>query len=236
MKMPLIAAHRGASSGNVPCNTWAAYEAGLAQGADIIEIDVSKSADGELFTFHPRTEPVFLHSEKLISEMTADEVRKLRFYNYDDSWLSWVINILDTEETTGDVLNDAVWDRNNRMEETYNCQISQLLDRNPADQLAALVQSGDTGAEIVMIYDEQIVNHYTAGRLLTWDVLPHVDFEHPWWSWNATQTFNAAGKVYAATGDFSLAQSTRSFILMFNKDMYADLGLQDDLYQLVQDG
>jgi len=160
----------------------------------------------------------------------------LCFYNYDESWLSWVINILDTEETTGDVLNDAVWDRNNRMEETYNCVISQMLDRNPADQLAALVQAGDTSADVVMIYDEQIVNHYAAGRLLTWDVLPHVNFEHPWWSWNATQTFNAAGKVYAATGDFSLAQSTRSFILMFNKDMYADLSLEDDLYQLVLDG
>ncbi|MBO5126283.1 MAG: hypothetical protein J6D10_01790, partial [Clostridia bacterium] len=81
----------------------------------------------------------------------------LCFYNYDESWLSWVINILDTDETTGDVLNDAVWDRNNRMEETYNCVISQMLDRNPADQLAALVQAGDTSADVVMIYDEQIV-------------------------------------------------------------------------------
>ena len=95
MKMPLIAAHRGASSGNIPCNTWAAYEAGLAQGADIIEIDVSKSADGELFTFHPRTEPVFLHSEKLISEMTADEVRKLRFYNYDGAVTEFGVSTLD---------------------------------------------------------------------------------------------------------------------------------------------
>ncbi|MBQ4591660.1 MAG: hypothetical protein IJB20_06465 [Clostridia bacterium] len=185
-------------------------------------------------------------SEETVPEETEPEYEPLPakdmdgfdmcFYNYDDSWLSWVINILDTEETTGDVLNDAVWDRNNRMEETYNCVISQMLDRNPADQLAALVQAGDTSAEVVMIYDEQIVNHYTAGRLLTWDVLPHVNFEHPWWSWSATQTFSSAGKVYAATGDFSLAQSTRSFIMMFNKDMYADLGLKDDLYQLVLDG
>lgn len=160
----------------------------------------------------------------------------MRFFNYDDSWLSWVINILDTEETTGDVLNDEIWARNNRMEETYNCVISQTLDRNPADKLAALVQSGDAGAEVVMLYDETIVNQYISGYLQTWDVLPYVNFENPYWSWDATQTFSSAGKVYAATGDFSLAQSTRSFIMMFNKDMYADLGFQDDLYQLVLDG
>lgn len=81
MNMPLIAAHRGSASGNIPGNTWVAFEAALAQGADIIEIDVSRSADGELFVFHPRTEPCYLLSERFISEMTAEEVRKLRFYN-----------------------------------------------------------------------------------------------------------------------------------------------------------
>lgn len=160
----------------------------------------------------------------------------MRFFNYDDSWMTWTVNILDAEETTGDVLNDAVWDRNNRMEETYNCVISEIKDPKPTDKLAALVQAGDAGAEVVMLHDETIVNHYTSGRLLTWDVLSHINFENPYWSWNATQVFNSGGKVFASAGDFSLGQSTRSFILLFNKDMYTDLGLQDDLYQLVLDG
>lgn len=95
MKMPLIAAHRGACAGNIPCNTWVAYEAALAQGADIMEIDVSKSLDGELFTFHPRTEPLFLHSDRLISEMTVDEVRKLRFYNADSAVTEIGVSTLD---------------------------------------------------------------------------------------------------------------------------------------------
>ena len=95
MKMPLIAAHRGASAGNIPCNSWAAFEAALAQGADIVEIDVSKSIDGELFVFHPRTEHIFLHSDRLISEMTAEEVRKLRFYNIDSTVTQFGVSTLD---------------------------------------------------------------------------------------------------------------------------------------------
>lgn len=164
--------------------------------------------------------------------------RELRFYNYDDSWLSWVVNILDPEELNGDVLNDAVWNRNNRLEETLHCVISETADRNPADKLPALVKAGDAGAEIVMLYDETIVNQYLSGNLRTWDALPYVDFGEPCWSWDATRTFASGGRVYAATGDFSLAQSTRSFIMMFNKDMYADLGLgtPDDLYETVRDG
>ena len=44
----------GVCGGNIPGNTLEAFEAALAQGAGVIELDVSQSADGELFVFHPR--------------------------------------------------------------------------------------------------------------------------------------------------------------------------------------
>ena len=49
----IIAAHRGSCAGNIPCNTLAAYEIALKQGADMLEVDVSCSIDGKLFLFHP---------------------------------------------------------------------------------------------------------------------------------------------------------------------------------------
>lgn len=79
----LIAAHRGTAGGNLPCNTLAAYEAALRQGADIVELDVSKSADGELFVFHPGMEPYHLRSPRYIKDMTAAEVEQLHFVNQD---------------------------------------------------------------------------------------------------------------------------------------------------------
>lgn len=81
---PLLAAHRGVCGANIPCNTLAAYETALRQGADIIELDVSKSKDGELFAFHPGMEPVYLKCGKYISEMTADEVRQVPLLNQDE--------------------------------------------------------------------------------------------------------------------------------------------------------
>ena len=53
----VIAAHRGTAGGNIPCNTIAAYDIALSEGAEIIEIDVAVSNDGKLFTFHPDMEP-----------------------------------------------------------------------------------------------------------------------------------------------------------------------------------
>lgn len=95
MKLPLIAAHRGAACGNIPCNTWVAYEAALTQGADIIELDVSRSLDGELFVFHPGEEPNHLRSERFIKDMMAEEVRKLRYVNMDNKPTQFGISTLD---------------------------------------------------------------------------------------------------------------------------------------------
>ena len=79
----LVVAHRGVSGGNIPCNTLAAYEIALKQGADMLEIDVEMSADGKLYIFHPSMEPHHLcHMEKL-KYMTSDEISNLRYVNYD---------------------------------------------------------------------------------------------------------------------------------------------------------
>lgn len=82
-KRLLVAAHRGAAGGNIPCNTIPAYEAALAQGADMIEIDVTRSADGVLYVFHPGMEHAHLYSARLISQMESREVDMLYLVNQD---------------------------------------------------------------------------------------------------------------------------------------------------------
>ncbi len=93
-KIPFLAAHRGVCGANVPCNTMTALKIAVEQGADIIELDVSRSKDGQFFVFHPKMEPVFLKSEKLISDMTADEVKRLCLYNQDDIITSYKVPTL----------------------------------------------------------------------------------------------------------------------------------------------
>ena len=51
----------------------AAYKIALTQGADVVEIDVTKSKDGQFYVFHPGMEPAFLGIERRLPEMTAEE-------------------------------------------------------------------------------------------------------------------------------------------------------------------
>ena len=95
MSTTRIAAHRGAAGGNIHCNTWVAFEAALAQGADIIELDVSRSADGELFVFHPGMEPAHLGIDTPLSRMEARGIRNLRYLNEDNTPTQLGISTLD---------------------------------------------------------------------------------------------------------------------------------------------
>ena len=91
----ILVAHRGVAGGNIPCNTIPSYEIALAQGADMIEIDVDMSADGELFIFHPGMEPAHLGKSVDIRKMNSDEIRELRYVNYDNVPTTTGLNTLD---------------------------------------------------------------------------------------------------------------------------------------------
>ena len=91
----LVAAHRGTWMGNIPCNTIMAFNTALAEGADIIELDISRSQNGTLYVFHPGREKEYMHSEKLIADMKDDEIRSLRLFNTDGAETQYPVPLFD---------------------------------------------------------------------------------------------------------------------------------------------
>ena len=82
-KKILLAAHRGVAGGNIPCNSRQAFQIALNQGADIIELDVESSLDGELFIQHPGMEKVNLRLMDSIKNYPASVVKKFYLSNCD---------------------------------------------------------------------------------------------------------------------------------------------------------
>ncbi len=91
----LLCAHRGVSGANIPCNSMAAFKAAVMSGADMIELDVTKSIDGKHYVFHPGMEHAHLRRKKLISVMRSSGVEKLRFVNQDDCPTDFGISTLE---------------------------------------------------------------------------------------------------------------------------------------------
>lgn len=94
-KNVLILAHRGVSCANIVDNTLESYDAALRQGADLVEVDVCATLDGDLFALHDGMEPVVLGIENSIVNMHTDEVRALRYLNRNHIRIDHPINTFD---------------------------------------------------------------------------------------------------------------------------------------------
>lgn len=70
----VIAAHRGSGGGSVAVNTELAVRAALLQGADMVELDVTASRDGEFYCFHDGYEPELLGVQANLQTLSAAEI------------------------------------------------------------------------------------------------------------------------------------------------------------------
>jgi glycerophosphoryl diester phosphodiesterase len=73
---PLRVAHRG-GAGLAPENTLAAFRAGLANGADALELDVHLSADGQLVVIHDPSVDRTTDGSGLVADMTMATLEEL---------------------------------------------------------------------------------------------------------------------------------------------------------------
>jgi len=72
-----VIAHRGASA-RYPENTLEAFEAAVADGADIVELDVRRSADGALVVMHDPTIPSVSHGHVPVAGLSLRDIKQLQ--------------------------------------------------------------------------------------------------------------------------------------------------------------
>lgn len=70
----MIMDHRGFWGGNIIQNTRKAAMLSYMAGADIVEIDVCRTSDGEYYLFHDGNEKVLLGEDRHFSKWTSEEI------------------------------------------------------------------------------------------------------------------------------------------------------------------
>ncbi|MDD4773528.1 MAG: hypothetical protein PHZ09_07965, partial [Eubacteriales bacterium] len=141
------------------------------------------------------------------------------------------------EELTGDVLEDAIYQRNILVSERFNITIEATVF-NEVDQPARLKNSVMAGDDAYQLYAGHIIY---AGQAVgddlynDWYNIPHIDFDKPWWSRSTVEDLTYAGKAFLAMGDFALSTIDSTYAMYFNKQLAADFSVPD-MYKLVNDG
>ena len=147
------------------------------------------------------------------------------------------------EEETGDIMNDAIHERNRTVEERFNIKIgaytmdcdwgSGTTQFNNA--LRASIQAGDGAFDLVAGYAAATPAIVSDGIFMNWNDLEYNDFTKPWWSENVANELTINDKAYMMTGDISLSLWQEMFCFYFNKRL-ADEYKLDDIYGLVKSG
>jgi len=77
----LILVHRGSHGGNIIENTSNAVEVSSLQHADMAEVDISQSTDGDFFIFHDGGEQRLLNDSRNITTLSTAEIESKSYYN-----------------------------------------------------------------------------------------------------------------------------------------------------------
>ena len=78
-RRPLTAVHRGTGLGSIAENTGPAVAAALAQGAEMVEIDVVESTDGDFFLFHDGYEAMHFGINKNLRTLSTSQIHELSY-------------------------------------------------------------------------------------------------------------------------------------------------------------
>ena len=157
-----------------------------------------------------------------------------RIHNIDCS--SYIDKIIAPEQT-GDNLNDAIYNRDQRLMEDMNFTFEEFrVDAGEApNAIRNLIKAGDDSYDMYVSVDWRGYMLAQEGYALPISALPYVDTDREYWSQSIHKDMSIRGKLYYAFGDHNLSTYDSVNILLFNKAMSTDLGLENH-YQTVLEG
>ncbi len=141
-------------------------------------------------------------------------------------------------EQVGDVVSDAVYNRNLTVEERFNVHIAEpiLAPDAEATALNASVQAGDDMCEVAIWHYKHLGDSAAAGYLADISQAGYIGFEKPWWYQKVNDAYSIADHAYLIVGMYDLDNYLDNICLYFNKNMIIDLTGDDDLYSVVKEG
>ena len=150
------------------------------------------------------------------------------------------------ENVTGDNVRDAIYDRNNQIEDRLNVELKWTSVPGPyhgmmssyLGHVDAIYQANTQDYDIIASYSRAQGTLAVQGYLQNLSVVEnsYIDLEKPWWPQQLVETVSfGAGGYYFVSGDMSTNVLYMMHMMYINKDMFSLLQL-DVPYQDVYDG
>lgn len=147
---------------------------------------------------------------------------------------------MDVDQLNGDVCNDAVYNRNRKIEDRFNIKIKTnvtqwVTNESYPDYVKKTVLAGEDAFDIAGVYTYLSGSLITSGCYRNWYDVPYVDFSKPWWVQSCEKAFSVGDKMYVAVGDLSVTTLLLSYGIFMNKTQAENYNLPN-MYDVVRDG
>ncbi len=204
------------------------------------------SADNETPTVSSDTTAEETVAEEAEETLVMDDLPDT--LTYDDTtvtvfgWSGPVQAEFYVEELNGEIVNDAIFERNATVEERMKIELEYTLvpGANPdraswVNNIANSITAGDSAYDIAAGYSMAGASLAAKEMLIDLNTLDHIDFTKPWWPSSLQDEATCAGKLYFCSGDISTYMIYYMYGVYFNKQLINDYSLENP-YELVTEG
>lgn len=164
----------------------------------------------------------------------------LEGYNYrilsiqpKSSGVSWCLTV--PEEQDGETLNDAVYERNQKVTEEYNFTLENVVVSNAMNSALQSVKAGDDIADIALHATNASAKQVATGSFLDFNTVPHLELDNNYWEGDIIKSLSVANKVYIINGDIVFCDDDYTTFTMYNRELGDDLGLPN-MYEITRAG
>lgn len=150
---------------------------------------------------------------------------------------NWAIIQLSSDEINGEIINDKMYEADRLIEKKLNVKIESDYLENSGDVNAIVQNAVAAGEDEYDVYD---MPSDIAGRLIPGGYFRDISdltgiSDKVWWDKNTRDSLTFGGKCYSLLGDVSLMLAESHYVLFQNKDIAANIGL-DNIYDTVKSG
>ena len=131
------------------------------------------------------------------------------------------------ENTNGELINDAIWQRNTNVEKKLGVTLKWVDIKgqynsdgpNYANHVGNIYASGSDIYDLMSAHSRTMALTAMYGYCADMMKLEHLDFEKPWWPEVMLDTATINEKLYFVTGDVSTNSIHQMYVMFFNKDL-----------------
>jgi len=150
----------------------------------------------------------------------------------------WTMNEITIEDLNGNAVNDAMYTRNSKVQERFNCVIDEYNLIGWGDSVTALrksIQAGDNAYDIYLPRMQALTTLVLEGMILDLNDIDYIDFTKPWWDNGSLEGLSLANRLYGANSYMTTMDKGAVSTFVFNKNIMADYSMEQP-YQYINDG